>query len=456
MTVRQARARLCGAAVFPLLMAGCALFEPQEVIENRYKTLKVAPPETEADALILSVITSASSSNKPGIKFTELSDRAQAALVTETKGKPPLELKAAKESAGDVVQASSVSRKVLFSLRPQAFLQPGDRIDAVRIEIRVAPEQAGDWRISGWSQAANADSVIEIGKLTDTSASKVAGSTGLNIANFLPDASISAEASRTRAREMQIKDTGELNAAVDGTGTAWLDEMAAWRVNLARNRSSIDLTVAALKGNMGQTGYHTTSKLWSEPDDGLAQPVPPGKVEIGWIKQFVPKRRLQPICGVARFVYRQRHISNANAATFSESDDDVELRTGGGDAIRFLLSPAPYQPLYSLAVGDHRLLFKPKGQTARQLEFASLDQVSAFQTWLRRALPNGGLVANGEIGLQDSVKMLRPMIASDLEALAIIPSNDAKVRQVRNADTAGCDAPQTPVDDVEVVDDAAQ
>jgi len=50
MTVRQARARLCGAAVFPLLMAGCALFEPQEVIENRYKTLKVAPPETEAQA----------------------------------------------------------------------------------------------------------------------------------------------------------------------------------------------------------------------------------------------------------------------------------------------------------------------------------------------------------------------------------------------------------------------
>ncbi|RYY28732.1 MAG: hypothetical protein EOP62_02435 [Sphingomonadales bacterium] len=452
---RQARLQACCVAAISLLAAGCALSEPPEVIENRYRTLKDAPEGTGAGVLLLSVTTSSGSPKKSVVKLTELSDRAQAALVAETKGKPPIELRAAQESVGEVVQASNISRKLEFSIRPEKFLRPGVRIDAVRIEIQVAPEQALDWRISGWSQAANTENTIEVGKLTDTSASKVSASAGLDIVKFLPDASISAETSRTRVREMQIKDVGVLNAAVDETGTAWLDETAGWRKDLARNVSSIDVSVAALPGNLGQTGYHSASKLWGEPQDGLAQPVLPAKVEIRWITQVVPKRRLQPICGIATFLYRERHITDVNAATFSESDDDVELRLGGGDKqIRFLLSPAPYQPLYSLALGSHRLLFTPTGAKPVQLQFASLEQASAFRTWLLRALPKGGAVSNGDIGLQDNVKLSRPLAASDLAALAIVPTFDALVRQSRAADEAGCNTPPAADDKTKADDDA--
>ncbi len=454
MIARRAGHRAAIAVALSLLAAGCALSEPVEVIENRYKTLKTAPEGVKADELVLSVISSASSTKKSGIKLTELSDRAQAALVAETKGNPPLELQAAKDGGGEVVDASTVSRKVEFSLRPKDFLQPGDRIDAVRIQIQVAPEQSTDWRISGWNQAANADSVIEIGKLTDTSASKISASTGLDIAKFLVDASVSAESSRTRVREMQIKDVGELNAAVDGTGAAWLDETAAWRVNLARNRSSIDLTIAALPGNIGQTGYHSASKLWGEPQDGLAPPVAPSKVEIRWTTQIVPKRPLKPICGIATFIYRQRKISHVDAATFSESDDNVSLVKGGdGTQIRFLLSPAPYQPLYSLAVGNHRLLFTPTGTNAVQLQFASLEQASAFRTWLLRALPKGGPIGNGVIGLQDNNLKSRPLTADDLAALALVPAFLTDVRRAREENKIGCDAPRADDADTDPIDD---
>ncbi len=431
------------ALVLPLALAGCAALVPQPVIENRYAAATFAPQPNADTDIIMSVNTTVPSGGGESIKLTELGERAQAAMVTTNQGKPPTKITATTVQADtQISMETTLKRRVEIALRPATFMQPGDRVDAVRINFRVATADAQNWKITGWTEARNADKVIEIGKLTDTSSNTLTASTGLNIAKFLVDASVSAEAKRELAREMQIRDVGELNAAVDASGTAWIDETAGWRVNLARSRNSIDVTITAQtgagNGGLSADTVAVPGKLWSD-DPGPPKALPPAQVGLRLQQRFVSAAATEPVCAIADLTYRLRRISNdAGRSTFTEADDKVQFVTVTRPSVGFKLSPPPYQPLYALKAGNEYLSFKGADGKAIVVIFGSLEHASAFRLWLLQALPNGGAIASGEIGMQHGLGGLRPINATDRQMLAAGIANQAKRDEAQRNDLKTC------------------
>ncbi len=435
-------------ALLSLLLAGCTLIQPKPVIENRFSVTTQVTPTDDAAAAVQLAVTSAPVARDGGkddsVKITQLSDRGQAALITATQGKPPATLSDNKKDGGasDVTLANTISRRIVVAVRPSQFLDPGDRVDAIRVEMKVADPQRPDWRISSWTQASNGQTVIDIGKLTDTANSKVSASTGLDIAKFLPDATVAAEASRSLAREVQLKDTTDFDAAVDSEGRAWLDETAGWRVSLAHNLG-IDVTLTAPSQQLYPVNYFTASKLMGDPPkDGLAPPLAAKQIQLRQVTRYVHQRDAAPVCGYATLTYRIRHIGNAKGrATFSESDDLVIYRKGSS-SVGFLLAPAPFDPLYALETNGLRLTYVDLAKHRAGLQFASLGDATAFRNWLTRALPKGGKIGNGEIGIWTGAK-LRTLTADEQAALMPVVADQGRLDTARAADTETCPAPLT-------------
>jgi hypothetical protein len=197
-----------------LLLGGCAALTGQKpVIEDRYKTYTSSTINT--DAVTLSVSSSEVATTPGGVAIAALSDRGQAALIDQTKGSSPT-----------VVLRNSISRHLTVTILPVAFLPPGDRVYAIKVSLSVYPFPSDRWKIASWTQASNGQVVIDLGKLTDTSTSKATISSGIDIAKFLPNLTVTGENGETRAREVEIKDTNDFDAAVDNDGVAWLYETA--------------------------------------------------------------------------------------------------------------------------------------------------------------------------------------------------------------------------------------
>lgn len=415
-----------------LLMSGCGAFgNPKPVIENRFAALDPAGM-ADRDAVRISVTTTAVTEPAGGVPLVALGDRAQAALIVATNGKPPAKVGRPKPDAPGAIEiVDEVTRHFDVTIRPTDFLPPGDRVDGIRVSLEVAPVHAATWRIAGWSQASNGQKTIELGKLTDVSESKFSASTGLKIAGFLPDATISGESSRSATREATLRDTTDFDAGVDEDGRAWLDESGGWRENLAHNLA-MDATVVARAG-IGSTPRHYVSASDLRGEDG--SPVPAGKVRLADVTFYEPPGSDQPICGVARLVYRIRHIVTG-AATLTESDDRISFRTGSHTA-GFLLSVAPYRPLYALAAGGHFLAYRPTGGATAALRFASLEEATAFRNWLR-AIAGTRAVANATIGIAAASGALRPVAAAELAVLVPTLSPEAVAVRARRADASRC------------------
>ena len=197
--------------LFALVLPGCALFRPNAVVENRF-ALEVKNEDAAAPVAI-EVTSAPVPDGDDKVKITQLAERAQAALILATSGKPPTEISGAKgEGAADVVFDGKFARRLVAAVRPTGFLSPGDRVDAIRLSLSVPPDQANDLRITGWTQATNGQSVIDVGKLTDVSSSKLTASTGLDIGKPFADAKAEAGFSRALTREQAIKDTTDFDA----------------------------------------------------------------------------------------------------------------------------------------------------------------------------------------------------------------------------------------------------
>ena len=418
-----------------ILVSGCAAFgNPKPVIENRFAALD--PEGTAVPGTVRISVSTGDVADPPGgIPIVALSDRAQAALIVATSGKPPAKVgRAAPQSPGAIEMRDEVSRHFDIALRPTAFLPPGDRIDAIRVALRVAPAYAARWKITGWTQANNGTKVIEIGKITDTAESKLSASTGLKIAGFLPDATISGESSRNVAREATLRDTSDFDAAVDNDGSAWLDETGGWRDNLAHSLA-MDVTVSALAGVVSVPRHHVvTSDLRAE--DGSS--VPAAKVQLSNVTFYEPTGSEQPICGVAELTYRVRHIV-AGGATTTEADDRISFRTGTGRT-GFLLSPAPYRPLYVLASGGQLLNYVMTGGSPGGLEFATLEDATAFRNWLQ-AIKGAGTLSNAKIGIAAASGALRALSAAELARLVPTLSPAAFALRSQRSDTSSCALP---------------
>ena len=134
--------------LFALSLTGCATIQPKPVIEQRFLSApgasKVVPKVT------LSVATAPSESAASGIKITELGDRAQAALITATKGSPPPRIMPKGDGPSGVELRNTESRVFVVSVRFDKFLAPGDRVDAMQYSLKVDNAINPDWKITGW------------------------------------------------------------------------------------------------------------------------------------------------------------------------------------------------------------------------------------------------------------------------------------------------------------------
>src|SRR5206468_5755191 len=207
--------------VMPVLLTGCAALLPQpRIIEKRFGSYSIK--DDSVPPIGIAVATADTEAQSGAISIKELSDRGQAALIEQTKGKPPVQLKAGAKDPGATVLDNTIKRRVIVSVLPERFLPAGDRVDAIKVRLSINPDQPGGWKIASWTQASNGQIVIDVGKLTGVSSSKVSAETGLKIADILPDFKVSGENSRSLTEELAVRDTTDLDAAVDADGNASL------------------------------------------------------------------------------------------------------------------------------------------------------------------------------------------------------------------------------------------
>ena len=421
-----------------LLLGGCAALTGQKlVIEDRYKTYTSSTINT--DAVTLSVSSSEVATTPGGVAIAALSDRGQAALIDQTKGKPPTVIKPAAGSSPTVVLRNSISRHLTVTILPVAFLPPGDRVDAIKVSLSVYPFPSDRWKIASWTQASNGQVVIDLGKLTDTSTSKATISSGIDIAKFLPNLTVTGENDETRAREVEIKDTTDFDAAVDNDGVAWLYETAGWRQSLAHNLA-VDVVLTTDRLKLRPSPIASVSDLEIDDGTGTKSPAAPSKVKLIPGSLYSPiDFEGEPVCGKASLSYRIRHITNGAGNTFSESDDAVDFQTGTAE-VPFLISPSPYEPGYVIGIGPHTLAYEIGASAPISLIFATLEDSTDFRNWLRQAAPSGGKLANGTIGFIVANKY-RPLSAAEYAQLSTGPENEGRES---DAPAAACTLPPKP------------
>lgn len=430
------------AALLPGLLAGCALIHPPAVIEKRFAA--VVPADETAPLVQIAATSAPAEHGGSGVRLTELGDRAQAALIAATAGHPPAEIDAPNDGGGDpdVGIADTIERRIVVAVRPAEFLAPGDRVDAIRVRIEVAPAQQRDWRITGWSQASNGETTVDLGRLTDSTSSKLTASTGVALGPSLPGAAVGGELDRSATRETVINDATAFDAAVDASGNAWLDETAGWRVSLAHNLA-ISMTIAAPGSRLRPRKLVAATALMRDDPNakGLSSPVPAAQVQLRETTVYAHLADDRPVCGHAELTYRVRHIVNARArSTFSESDDKIAFLKGTSEAT-FLLAPAPYKPPYALVTGSYRLAYAMAPAEPAGLLFASLEEATAFRNWYVRTLPAGGRLNNAAVGVAIPGHRVRPLTRAEAGTLVPTVADPGRLAAARAADLDICRSP---------------
>lgn len=409
--------RRCAALGAFALLAGCAALQPKPVIENRFATsLGATSPPSSNGPLQLSVASGASESTAKGIKLTDLSDRGQAALITVTNGKPLASLSKPSEP-GTVELRTSMSRVLVVSTIPRRFLAPGERVDAMRIELSVDSSKSRGWTIVGWSVAASKEKVIKVGDLTSEASSKFTATTGIDITKVLPSAEIGFESAQKATSKFEVNDPSQLDAAVDSNGTAWILQTGGWREDLAHN-ASIEVKVAY----DGPTLVHphaTFPKLFDDAEERKGLPLAPDKVRLAEARVVVPSLPV-PVCGIANAVYRVRAIVNPKgAATFSEADDEVRFESYRLGPVPFYFGPAAEAGFFQVQLGEAQLHYQPsEAATARVLNLASYEQATQLIAWLQASGFTGTKLGVGAIGLLGPDLRLKALTKQDLANLA--------------------------------------
>ena len=427
-----------------LCFSGCAaLTVPAPIIENRFRAELPAQPDNPQHVTI-DVATGPTPDTAAGVPITQLSDRGQAALIEQTKGKPPVAIKQS-VPANEIAIAvhDRISRHMVVSIRPATFLSPGDRIDAIKVRLEIGPGQAGGWQITSWTQASNGETTIDVGKATDVNSSKLTATTGTGAISALPNASIGGEVARGDTREANIKDATDFDAAVDGQGHAWLDETAGWRIGLSHNLS-MDAEATAAPPLQRWSVDSTSSLTRDDPKHpGMVIPQSPDQVRLNPIDLFVPQAEGQPLCGRATLEYRIRHIANeAGRATFSESDDIVQPLEGEADT-SFLFAPAPLTtiPKYGINIYNKELSYKQPGNSPRAITFTDLAAATAFKDWLVQVKLRDGRLANARLGIASGPNLnddVRPLTNDERKSASVWVSNQNDLDEAWKASSGAC------------------
>ncbi|HEX3423349.1 MAG TPA: hypothetical protein VHS33_08120 [Sphingomicrobium sp.] len=431
---------MCALIASPglICVAGCgALLAPHAVVENRFK-VEYPAEKDEPASITVDVATAPVEDGSARVSITQLSDRGQAALIEQTKGKPPISItESASQSDAAVAIRNAVRRHLIVAVRSNRFLPPGDRVDAIRVSLAIPREQPGGWSITSWTQASNGETTIEVGKTTDVTSSKFTASAGTSTVTALPSATLGGEIDRNNTREADVKDTTDFDAAVDDDGQAWLEETAGWRVGLSHNLS-MDVAATAPLPQLQRSWFVSASSLTREDPKhpGNSIPQSPDQVSINLVEIDTSNADTKPICGIAHVQYRIRHIIRGED-TFSESDDVVQPLEGN-TSTSFLFAPAPVSPTYGLRSGGEVLAYA-QGGLVGPVNFTDLSAATAFRDWLTQVDPKKGRLANAQIGLAPNLGAVpRPLTVAERRSLEVFNSNGTILAQAEAASAGAC------------------
>ena len=417
--------------------SGCAALNQKPIIEDRFKS-------TTADTSVVPRVSIAASARNPPadeskVAITQLSDRGQAALITANAGKPPVELSdGGADKTPRVVVHASTKRRIVLAIRPDAFLGPGDRIDAIRVQLEVVNSQGDGWKFLSWDLAANTETSIDVGKLSIVDANKFTAETGVSLGNSLSDTKLGYEASRTKTQEAEVKDQTRISAAIDETGHAWIDGQAGWRKDLTGNLV-LDATIGVSPILLPGAGFVSVSPL-EKPgakEGGTPVPTPAAEVIISELDVYGTGHPLEPICARASLDYRVRHIAKGRD-TFSESDDEITSESGHSEA-RFILAPPRLEPAYGIRVGDKILEYALSDGRVKGVRFQTLQEAVLFADWLKKAAPpSGAAMSNGTIGVEAGIGIMRPLTRADYRSLMAGLLNVEEVVAAQQKLVMGC------------------
>lgn len=424
-------------------LSGCSALRPAApIVVNRFHLEKYAEPLGDNPIQVSVTSADADSDSGGGVAITALSDRAQAAMVEQNKGKPPIKLAGKSKAAGSIDLRNGITRRLVVTVRPTGFLPSGDRIEAIRLQMWINDGENSRWKIVSWTQASDTRNTIEVGKLTGVSETKVNASTGLNLGGILPGLTVGAERSRSDTAELTVKDQDRLLAGVEQDGHAWLLARGGEQNDLSQNFS---MDVVAITPAIETTGYDvvSASDLYTSPDEGLSQPQKGSDVQLHKMTVYSPVAgQLEPICGKVHLDYRLRHIDPGKGnATLPESDDDVEFLTKASDA-GFLFAPPPFNPTYGIQAGERDLHYMI-GKKPDRLTFASLDEATDFLNWLRVAKITQGRLDHAQIGYYLGQRW-HPLAPADITSLLVLPSDGEVMAEVAAKVAKGCPAPASP------------
>ncbi len=405
--------------VSTIALTACSVIQPRPVIEKRFASY-VPGTDITHPPLTLSVSSADPEDPAPKAKkevtLSELSDRGQAALITATNGKPPYAIKGeagGKEETGGIESLTGMSRNLIVAPVSFGFLTPGDRIDAMRISLRVDPHLSGDWRIVGWDAVANKYESHDVATVSDEASSTLSASTGLGLGPLLPEAKIGGEMSRSSKSEYTVVDYSSLDAMVMPDGTAWVLQSASAGRDLAHN-ATVQVRLQYF-GPVKILTYNTFSNLYDEPKAGEApKPMTPDKVSLTVVRIEAPSDE-KAVCGQAKMAYRVRGIhKDKGRSTLTEYDDEAELTVFDENLptnrAGFFLAPPPQTRFFHIFLGDALLQFKSNQQPQPQdLAFATLDQAISFETWLQTIDFTGTDLRGGQIGFAGASPELQPI-----------------------------------------------
>lgn len=399
------------ATLTAALLSGCSILQPPIEVSKRYERIEAGSvdclsSETDNKDYCYTATVSAlpSSISDPEMPINSLSDRAQEAYVNAIAAlaKDPSSLNAAlaspmkptAASTGLYQDRSSLKLRFVVGLAAKnGYLYPGDRLTWAKLTIKPLGQTGARARFTGWSQAANAYEVIDVGTVTATRNETVSAETGLKIAKFAPDMKASAEASTSVEEKADIKDRVTISAMIK-EGDATIIQTGGWRRDLSGN-STFDATIALSPADTQLQDYTTTSKL--KTGDVWAKA---SEMRLGLRSIRIPKRA--PVCAMVSLEFVARRVLSGDRS-FSESNDKVRAVRGKTEDIQNI-AQMPIAERWMITMpfsngngtGSLPLQFTGVGVPSHVLTFSTKNDAMSFIQWMSEVKATGD-VGNGTL-----------------------------------------------------------
>ncbi len=402
-----------------LLSLGC----PKAKLTQRYESMTRQRVPKHEQLVFVSGFTLAESEDASLSGLSKLSDRGQAALISELgrNSRSADELLSlvsgslsAKSSAAHVIDKTLVKKRVVFSVEKNGECGPcrggrlslADRIHSLKVVLTFADESESKsaTRFHSWDRFSTEYQTVDLGDVTLDQTS------GASLTLYGPQgySNIGGGSQRERTEEVSLSQryvalSGRLSA-----NEAHLYLEGVTGIDLAGN-FSVDFVLALPAGDL--VSSVRPGGLWKQ-----GAPTPADKVSLSIQHWKLPASSKERRAGFS-ISYSLRHVEKGEA-TIGEDDDRVLLLSGENSLSDLqLLSPKELEAVF-YGVGYH----DPNGNKGGELSlsgpetlplyFSDLSTAHDFLAWLKQTESNA-------LGVYKLLLNQKPILAEQIPHLSI-------------------------------------